>query len=120
MSNERMSPLAWLGIALVLAIGLMALFGALSTSTYGGYYGMMGGPGWGWGLLMMAVPGVILILVLVAVLGGLGDRGGVAPYPVPRASAWMSDDILAARYARGEISREEFLRIREDLAHGSA
>lgn len=118
MSNQRISSLGWLGIALVVAIGLMIVFGALSTFTYGGYYGMMGSGAWGWGLVMMAVPGVILVLILVAVLGGLGERGGYAPYPVPVPPATTPFGVLEERYARGEISREEYLRIREDLSHG--
>ena len=120
MSNQRISPLGWLAMALVIAIGLMAVFGALSASTNGGYYGMMGSGAWGWGILMMAVPGIILILILVAVIGGLGERGPYAPYPVAATPYWTPIDLLAERYVRGEISREEYLRMREDLARGTA
>jgi len=35
MENHRMSPLGWLGVALILAIGLMVAFGTLNMASYG-------------------------------------------------------------------------------------
>lgn len=120
MANHKMSPLGWLGIALVVAIGLMVAFGTLNMASYGGYYGMMGSGAWGWGLLMMAVPGVILILVLWAALGGLGERTSPTTYvPYPPAEG-RPLEILDNRYARGELSREEYQRMRDDLTQGQA
>ncbi len=119
MANRGMTPLGWLGVALVVAIGLMVAFGALNMATWGGSYGMMGASGWGWGILMMAVPGVILILVLWAALGGLGERTYPVVYP-PYAPAGGPLEVLDGRYARGELSREEYQRIREDLTRGQA
>jgi len=81
MRNSQTNPLTWLAVALVVAIVLMAAFGALNMATIGGYYGMMGG-GMGWGVLFMGVPAIILIVILVAALGGLTDR---------RATAWPAD-----------------------------
>lgn len=109
--ERRVKPLSWLAIALVVAIGLMALLGAVAMTTYGGYYGMMGGS-WGWGLVMMAVPGVLLVIILVAALGGLQGT--------PSASTMPPLTILDERYARGELSREEYLRARDDLGSGRA
>jgi putative membrane protein len=111
MTNRSMTPLRWLGLALVVAIGLMVVFGTLAMTTYGGYYGMMGSAGWPWGLLMMGIPGVFLVLLLLAALGGLEGRStgpstGAPPNPL---------EILDQRYARGELSREDYLRIRDDL-----
>jgi putative membrane protein len=78
---------------------------------------MMYGYGWGgmgWGMLLFW--GLFIVLV-VAVVRGLGNRGGndaptAPPPPAPGASAL---DILAQRYARGEIDREEFEQKRRDL-----
>lgn len=113
MSNARLSPLTWLGIALVVAVGLMAVLGGLTMSTSGGYYGMMGGGSWGWAVLMMGVPAVILILVLLAALGGLSEpRPYAAPFaPVPTSALQVLDE----RYARGELTREQYVQMQGDL-----
>lgn len=117
MTERRTHPLMWLGIGLIVAIALLAIFGALSFSAYGGYYGgggyygMMGGGGWGWAILMMGIPLGILIIILVIILLALRDST-----PAPLAPAAPSAlETLNARYARNEITREEFLRIRGDL-----
>ena len=115
MTNQRMSPLAWLGVALVVAIALMAIFGVLSFSTYGGYYGMMGSGSWGWALLMMGIPAVILIVILFAALGGLREPVGYPNYVPPPQNPL---DILEQRYARGELTREDYMKIRDDLSRG--
>jgi len=115
MTNTRTSSLTWLAIALIVAVGLMIALGAMAMTAYGGYYGMMGSSSWGWGLVMMGVPGVILVLILLAALGGLGDHS-IATGGVGRSANAL--DILDERYARGELSREEYLRARGDLGHG--
>ncbi len=114
MAIRKSDPLTWLGIALAVAIGTMVVLGAWAMATYGGYYGMMGNGSWAWGLVMMAVPGIFLVLILVVVLGDLAKRTtDSAPVPISDPIA-----ILDARYARGELSREEFLKAREDLRTG--
>ena len=60
------------------------------------------GMGWGW-LLPIALFAVLCIAVLLAMFK-LGDRSG--------ASAL---EILKTRYAKGEITREEFERMKHDL-----
>lgn len=114
MAIRKTDPLTWLGIALVVAIGTMVVLGAWGMTAYSGYYGMMGNGSWVWGLVMMAVPGIFLVLILVVVLGDLA-KGTSASAPVPASDPIA---ILDARYARGELSREEFLRAREDLRTG--
>lgn len=70
----------------------------------------MEGIGWGWiglGFLHMAVFWAIVILVLAGLVRWLtGKSAG-------EASAM---DILKARYARGELTREEFERMKRELA----
>lgn len=112
MANPKLSPLPWLGIALVVAIALMAILGILSFSTYGGYYGMMGGGSWGWALLMMGIPAAVLIVILLAALGGLREP---TAYPAHVPPSQRPLDIVEQRYARGELTREDYLRIRDDL-----
>jgi putative membrane protein len=115
MSQRKVSPLGWLGIALGVAIALMAIFGVLGVTANGGYYGMMGTGSWGWGIAMMAVPLAILMIVLMAALKGLADPSplGLANHP---SSAANPLEVLDRRYARGELSRDEYLTIRADLA----
>lgn len=111
-NRSRMSPLAWLGVALVVAIGLMALLGALSFSTSDGYYGMMGtGYGW-WTVLMMGIPAAFLLIIMVVILAELG-RPNSPPSPPSNPGAPL--EVVDQRYAEGALSREEYLRIRDDL-----
>ncbi len=116
MTDRKMSPLLWLGVALVVAIALMVLLGLLSVSSYGGYYGMMGSGSWGWALLMMGIPAVVLIVILLIALGGLREPAVPPNYGAPPPHPLQ---ILEARYARGELTREDYLRIRDDLIRGS-
>ena len=64
------------------------------------------GLGWGWvgvALVHLALFAVLCIALLVAMFK-LGDRSG--------ASAL---EILKIRYAKGEITREEFERMKQEL-----
>ena len=79
----------------------------------------MWGNGWGswiFGFLMMGIFwGVLGLLVFLALRGRDSDRspGGRAPNQ-PDARA-----ILEERFARGEISKEEFEERRRVLEHGA-
>lgn len=111
----------WSGIILaaVLVVGMMAIFTAL-TMPRGGYYGMMGGAPWGWGALMMVVFALILIVLAVALLGVLWQPSAPSAYSSAHAPTGSNAfDVLEARYARGELNREEYIKIRGDLGHGS-
>jgi putative membrane protein len=74
--------------------------------------------GWGWwvtGVLVMLLfwGGVIALaffLIRAAVRSGT-RRDYASPSPQPDSAL----DILKARYARGEISRDEYLNMRRDL-----
>lgn len=77
---------------------------AFSGSTYGG---MMGGLGW-LGLLTMAL---FWIGVIALVVWGLGSLFS-ARQPINEPDAL---EILRRRYARGEISHEEFVQARSTL-----
>ncbi len=102
--------------AAVAAVLLLGLLGA----------GMMMGPGmmgWGgygfgpwWGILGM-VFWVLIILGAVLLLAWIfrqGQPAGVGPGP----SANRPLDILRERYARGEITKEQFDQMRRDLEEG--
>lgn len=87
--------------------------------------GMMGGMGpgmmWGWngadrwgagwGFLMM-VPGLLIFAAIIAALVWGFGRGSSAP---PSTGAPTARDLLDARYAHGEITREQYQQMRADL-----
>ena len=80
---------------------------AANTLADAGDWGHMGG--WGWG---MAAFGLLMVVALVALLAwlALAVRPGSGTEP-PRTAV----DLLAARYARGEIDRDEYLERKSDL-----
>jgi len=73
-------------------------------------YGHMSGWGMGWGgLLMVVVRGVVIlgIVALVRYLAASGQAAGGAGAPRPSA-----EQVLAERFARGEIEEQEYLHRR--------
>lgn len=75
---------------------------------------------WGWGTMMfgglgmLAFWGLLFGLVVWAARGGLGGSGS-ASHPHPPHTSTSPLEILQARYARGEISRDEYETILRDL-----
>ncbi len=78
-----------------------------------GFHGCCGG----WFGALWGTLGVVLIVVIVyLVVRGLGRA--LPPDSPPSHSTRLNDDplqILKTRYARGEITREEFERMKRDL-----
>jgi putative membrane protein len=71
------------------------------------------GMGWGWiglGLLHMVFFWGLVILALVGLVKWLS---GGSESPPGRGSAM---DILKARYAKGDLTREEFERMKREIA----
>lgn len=71
-----------------------------------GGFGMGGGMGWGWVFGLLVLAGIIA-LVVVLVRGW--DRGGGSPSG-PGTHSSQAEEILAQRYARGEIHDDEYQR----------
>ena len=109
MDAKETNPLSWIAFSVVLVVGVVLLVAALA-APYGAGWGMMG-----WGAIFMVVPLLVLILVVILALGASRPREPVPRYAPPPSSAGTALETLNARYARGEISREEYLRIRADL-----
>lgn len=67
----------------------------------------------------MFIIGLLVLVAIIAAVGGLGgffnrDRQGFnsdSPQPTPKSP----QDILRERYARGEISQEEYQRMQATL-----
>lgn len=86
--------------------------GMMGGGGYGG--GMMGGGGWGlfgggmglWGVLWMGVLLAVALYVAYALLERASGPGGEERRP---------RSVLRERYARGELSDEEFERRRDQL-----
>ncbi|HEX5829577.1 MAG TPA: SHOCT domain-containing protein [Gemmatimonadaceae bacterium] len=72
---------------------------------------------WGWGMMISSILFWLVLLLAVILLArwlGAARRGSGADEP-GSARRPSPDEILAERYARGEIDRETYLRMREDL-----
>ncbi len=119
MKSKDWTNWLWIGLAVVLVFGVYATIAA-ATAPPGGYFGMMGNGNWGWGILLMVVPASILIVFLLALLGGFREPTPAVIYPAYPPSHANALDVLEQRYARGEMSREDYLRIRGDLARSSS
>ncbi len=119
--SSRHAP-ATAGLLLVVLVCAIAIpvFIILWAWGGGGFYpGTMGMWGWAFPMTGMAILGLIVGLILL-VRGGEAAAWPAYAMPVyPQAGAPPQAatplDIVDARYARGEITRDEYLRIREDL-----
>jgi putative membrane protein len=90
--------------------------------------GMMWGYDWGWGawlamsVMMVLFWGLVIagIVVLVRYLTSSRQGGGPASGGGPTSGRGREDaeEILAQRFARGEIDEEEYTRRRELLRSG--
>jgi putative membrane protein len=81
---------------------------------------MMGGT-WGWGMMLgMSLLWVLLLVAFVAlvvwVARAVWQGGSVARRDASRTGIETPVDILRRRYAAGELSREEFERMKRELA----
>jgi putative membrane protein len=117
-----------IGLAVVIGLGLLVAGFLLSRNGWGwfGYgpgmmgdnfgYGMMNGFGFG-GIIPMILTmlfWVVIIALGVLLVSGLVSRANnQSPANLPPAES--ASDILKKRYARGEITKEQFDEMRRDL-----
>ncbi len=106
-----------LGLAISLPQALDGKAFAQQQGGYGGWCvgpGMMGGWGMGWfGMIFMLIFWVLVIVGLVFLIKWLIQTTKGEKDVVRGGSNAL--DILKARYARGEINKEEFENIQRDL-----
>ena len=74
------------------------------------YYGpMMNGSDWGWGIFMMLFWVVVLVAIIYVVVRLLkSHEAGTNQKSNPL-------DIAKERYAKGEITKEQFEQLKKDL-----
>ena len=103
------------GIIVALLIVLPLVFGLISGGQYGGWGmmgpGMMGGFGWWWFMpIFFILFWGLIIWGIVALVRGLSvSRGSDSP------TADSALEVLKKRYARGDISKEEYEEKKHDL-----
>jgi putative membrane protein len=104
-------------LTLTTLTGLAAVFGSVAAYAQpsgpgaGGY-----GPGYGYGYgpVHMIVWAVVLIAIIVGVVWMVRSMTGPHGHHLsPKRSAGL--DVLEERYARGEVTREEYLQKKKDI-----
>lgn len=71
--------------------------------------------GWGWGLMAMHGIGWLLLLAVVVIAAVVLLRGLGAGERRPEPRGRSAREVLDARYAAGEISREDYQRMKQDI-----
>jgi len=127
VSNDRIvRSMLVLLIALVVVVPLlmlltMAVSGGWSTNDYD--FGMMHSWAGGWGIMMIVPVGAVLILVLILLITVTDRPSQVVPTtlafnPHISSSETPASDpvsVLNLRLARGEVSLQEYAKIRDEL-----
>ncbi len=104
MADKQRDTLIQIMVVLIVALVGFALFSSL----FGG--GMMGGMmGFGW--LFMLLPVIFIVILIYALL----DRDRPTYNQQPYYEYENPMRVLKRRYACGELSREEYLKIKEDI-----
>ncbi len=126
--NDRRFPtviIAIIAAVVAVAIILMAVFAYLASRNpygYNGYYGgMMGGFG-GFPMMLFMIPVMLIVLVVIGYVIWRGVGWGRGCCGSGRYGTYSSYgdrenamEILRQRYARGEISKEQFDQMRKDI-----
>ncbi|RMF92282.1 MAG: SHOCT domain-containing protein [Nitrospinota bacterium] len=79
-----------------------------------GYWGWGGMGGWGMGIVMLAF-WILVIVGIVALVKWVWGQERNSPQIPPSSSGARALEILKERYARGEIDKEEFERMKADV-----
>lgn len=113
MDRRWVLPFGISGVILLVAVLVPAVLGSINGWSNGHAWMMGWGFGWMWFMpvLMMVFWGFV-IWAVVALIQGI-SRGGSAGAGASREGSAL--EILKRRYARGEISKEEYEEKKRDL-----
>jgi len=102
-----------------LALFLMMITGLLASCAGEGYYGPQGPGGWGGhmmhygfgygGMFMWIIVLIVIGLLIYFIVQAQKKKGQTAPQNESHL------DILKKRYAKGEIAKEDYERMKKDL-----
>ena len=101
-----------------LALSILMIAGLVASCGGGGYYGPQGPGGWGHmmhygfgfgGMFMWIVPLIVIGLLVYFIVQAQKTKGS------PPTQNESHLDILKRRYAKGEITKEEYERMKNDL-----
>ena len=116
--NERNTWPIVIVVISVVAIGFVAIVSAFGSGTTS--YGMMGGGMMGFGWLFMLIPLLFFIAFVIILTGALSDGTHHDHCCVPSNvhQSAPSIEILNQRYAKGEITRDEYARMKNEIGYG--
>ena len=123
----RMHPMRWVMIGfgvLFLIFGSIWFLSALNRPTFytGGYYGMpMMGWGGGWMFIPMIIGFIFVVFLVMMALrfafgAPMGHRMGLGMGRMGYSTE--AEEILRQRYARGEVTKEQYDQVLRDLREG--
>ena len=105
MNNRKLIPM-WVALGAALMVIIMGFSAWNGDGSW--HWGMMG-----WGGLWMLVPIAFMAFMMYMMMGMHGGHGGHAGHE--GHSREDARTILDRRYAAGEITREEYERMHNDL-----
>lgn len=110
--NETGRVLLWIGLGVLAVLLLFTPFGWMWGGDWWDWFG-----GFIWMMMLFPVILIVLIVVLIVAIANGSRRQAQPPapafIPVPQRNAL---EILERRYANGEVTRAEYLRMRGDLS----
>lgn len=120
--EKKVQNLIWVLVGLVVVIAAITISmaflfrGDYNNGTYGyGPFGMMGSYGfYGFGILMPVIGAITVVFVLLFVYF-LIEAFGSSDKKYGNLSTGQVEDIAKERFARGEITEEEYKKIIETL-----
>jgi len=108
--SERNKEWMWLFVVFALLIGILPM---LLWRPWAGYmHGMMGMMGYGWGFMFLA-PVIFLFLIFLGAYYLITEYTRTGRSESGRGEKAI--EILRERYAKGEITSEQYLKMKKEL-----